>query len=67
MSVSAGANGCGHRLDDRGGDAGQIGRLGHPLGHRRDAGRVLFGAQALEERGHLLLEGGHCGADLLDA
>ena len=44
------------RLEDGGRDAGQVGRLGHRLGHGRDAGRVGLGQQPLEERVHLGLE-----------
>ena len=33
-------------------------RLGQALGHGGEAGRVVLGEQALEERGHLGLEGG---------
>ena len=51
---------------DRGGHVGQARRIGHGLGHGRDAGRVLLGVQALEEGAHLGLEGGDDGGDPLD-
>ena len=54
-------------LRDRRGDVGQVGRVGHGLGHGRDAGRVFLGYEALEEVGHLGLERRPVAATCCDA
>ena len=42
-------------------------RLGQLLGHRRERRGIFLGEEALEEGGHLVLEGGDAGADAFDA
>ena len=54
-------------LGDGGRDAREVWRVGHRLGHRRDARRVALGHEALEERVHLGLERLDRRADALHA